>query len=213
MRKHLLSIIILFIVACGPLPQVIPTIAPIPTPEEVATVQPPQYLNANHELSLGECRRVAFNNQWGVVYVTQCTPQGYTLHQDTSFPIGIDHTGEVYSIRPRGAKGEIGFTSPQMELEAGQYLIKVYGQADIWGSIGDYWLQTNITGGGYTNHELGKHPLTANGDYMAMFPFCSTRKASYSITSFLSLVHASMTDGSYLTIRSITVGSTGDCEN
>jgi len=212
MRRLIMLLLIVTVVACAPQP-IVPTADTTPTretPDDVA------YLNHNSELALGGCSLIQYTNQGdNQEFIWQCIPEGYSLYEDIrdGTPIRMVHTGGVYSVLPNGARGSIGLSFP-VQLLPGCYKVSVDGQASMWGEPRDYTLQAIWTladvDGTIT---MGIHNLDAPGDYIARFYLDAPQLGDYTISVFLHLQFASATADSYLTFRTITVEevSAGHC--
>lgn len=197
LKLLMMFFVVVLLISCG-----------TPAPVKVDATLPAEtvYLNDNYGLDLGDCPdRMFFTPQWKGETIKQCLPDGYLLHEDVKVhPISIDYTGAAYSIRPHGGYGEIGFMLPVMDLDAGEYVIKVDGDAHFWGIIGDYALRAGYVAG-REMIAIGGMPLVANGAYQAMFVLDVDVAGDYQIVVYLLMVHPTMTADSYLTIERITV--------
>ena len=179
-------------------------------PTYVVTAQPTEivFINDNPDLEFGNCVDVKFNTKtWGDEHVLQCAPLGYQIHEDVNVhPIGVIYTGTAYSILPNGGYGQIGFVLPELWLSAGRYIIKVYGDADLWGCQQNCIMRLTYTSDQEDgSFEIGGAQLLANGSYRTMYVLLAPHDANYVLTVYWLIVHPTITADSYLTIERITI--------
>ena len=179
-------------------------------PTYVVTAQPTEivFINDNPDLEFGNCVDVKFNTkQWGDEHVQQCTPLGYQIHEDVNVhPISVIYTGAAYSILPNGGYGQIGFVLPEINLAAGRYIIKVYGDIHLWDCGQNCIMRMEYTSDNEDGIlQIGGAQLVANGSYRTMYVLLAPHDANYVLTVYWLIVHPTITADSYLTIERITI--------
>lgn len=206
MKKMFALLLIVLLVGC----RVEKSEETLSAPTAIITDQPTEivFINDNPDLEFGNCVDVKFNTkQWGDEHVLQCAPLGYQIHEDVNVhPIGVIYTGTAYSILPNGGYGQIGFVLPELWLSAGRYIIKVYGDADLWGCQQNCIMRMEYTSDNEDGIlEIGGAQLVANGSYRTMYVLLAPHDANYVLTVYWLIVHPTITADSYLTIERITI--------
>ena len=207
MKKLFVLLVALLLVGCRIDPDEI-VITPLPDSPEMTATATIEFLNDNPDLEFGRCVDVKFNTkQWGEEHIQQCNPSGYQIHEDVNVhPISVIYTGAAYSILPNGGYGQIGFVLPELWLQAGRNIIKVYGEADLWGCQQNCIMRLEYTSDQEDGRfEIGGSQLVANGKYRVMSVLLAPYDANYVITVYWLIVHPTITSESYLTIERITV--------
>ena len=207
MKKLFIVLIVLLLAGCR-VEQSGTIVVTLPAPVVTAIIPPSEFVNDNPDLEFGSCVDVKFNTkQWGDEHILQCTPLGYQIHKNVNVhPISVIYTGTAYSILPNGGYGQIGFVLPKLWLPAGRYIIKVYGDADLWGCQQNCIMRMVYSSDNEDGIlEIGGAQLVANGSYRTMYVLLAPHDANYVLSVYWLIVHPTITADSYLTIERITV--------